>query len=185
MAHEAKQELPLFGVSAEFESADALLAAVHALHGQQLGRLDAYTPIPVPGLAAALGFKPEAIRPFAVLGVVLGFAGFMGMCVYALGYAYKFNIGGRPDVSWLSYIVPSFAFALMLAGGLTVLTMVILNRLPRLNHPAFNIPRFTGATQDRFFLAVEALDESFDADAAAQALRGLALQPLAIHPVSR
>ena len=185
MAHEAKQEAPLFGVSAEFASAEALLAAVHALKDRRLGRLDAYTPVPVPGLALALGLEPEAIRPFAVLGVVLGFAGFMGMCVYATGYAYIFNIGGRPDVSWLSYVVPSFAFALMLAGGLVVLAMVVLNRLPRLNHPAFNIPGFTRATQDRFFLAVEAQGRDFDADAAAQALRGLASQPLTIHPVPR
>lgn len=178
-------EAPLFAVGAEFATPDALLAAVRALRGRQFGRLDAYTPVPVPGLADALEFHPEAVRPFAVLGVIVAFAAFMAMCVYATGYAYKLNIGGRPDVSWPSYIVPSFAFSLMVAAALVVLAMVVLNRLPRLNHPAFNIPNFTRASQDRFFLAVEANGERFDAATVKQALQALALQPVAIHEVPR
>lgn len=176
---------PLFGISAEFADANALLAAVHALHGRGFGRLDAYTPVPVPGLADALGFHPEAIRPFAVLGVIGGFAAFMAMCVYETGAAYRLNIGGRPNVAWPSYIVPSFSFALMAAAALVVLAMVVLNRLPRLNHPAFNIPNFARASQDRFFLAVEARGDDFDAGEATRVLAALPSRPLAIHEVSR
>ncbi len=188
MAHKPEEdgtETPLYGIGAEFATPDALLAAVRALQGRQFGRLDAYTPVPVPGLADALGFHPEAVRPFAVLGTVAAFAAFMAMCAYATGYAYKLNIGGRPDISWASYIVPSFSFALMVAAGLVVLAMVILNRLPRLNHPAFNIPNFTRASQDRFFLAVEAQGERFDTAAVMRALEALALRPVAIHEVPR
>ena len=177
--HEA--EAPLFAVGAEFATPDALLAAVHALRGRRFGRLDAYTPVPVPGLADALEFHPETVRPFAVSGVVLAFAVFMAMCIYATGYAYKLNIGGRPDISWQSYIVPSFAFSLMVAAILVVLAMVVLNRLPRLTHPAFNIPDFTRASQDRFFLAIEADGDRFDIAAVTRALERLALRPVAIH----
>ncbi len=184
-AGEHEAAAPLYAVGAEFATPDALLAAVRALRDRRLGRLDAFTPVPVPGLADALEFHPEAVRPFAVLGVVLAFVAFMAMCVYATGYAYKLNIGGRPDVSWPSYIVPSFAFSLMVAAALVVLAMVVLNRLPRLNHPAFNMSGFTRASQDRFFLAVEADGEGFDVAGVTQALQGLALQPVAIHEVPR
>jgi len=181
----AEADAPLFGVSAEFATPDALLAAVCALRDHRLGRLDAFTPVPVQGLAEALGFHPETVRPFAVLGVIGGFAAFMAMCAYETGAAYRLNIGGRPNISWPSYIVPSFSFALMVAAALVVLAMIVLNRLPRLNHPAFNIPGFTRASQNRFYLAVEARDERFDPVAVTRALQGLASRPIAIHQVPR
>ncbi len=189
MAHShAEADAPLFGVSAEFATPDALLAAVCALRDHRLGRLDAFTPVPVQGLAEALGFHPETVRPFAVIGVIGvigGFAAFMAMCAYETGAAYRLNIGGRPNISWPSYIVPSFSFALMVAAALVVLAMIVLNRLPRLNHPAFNIPGFTRASQNRFYLAVEARDERFDPVAVTRALQGLASRPIAIHQVPR
>jgi len=186
VAHSDPQnEAPLYGVGAEFATPDALLAAVRALQARRFGRLDAYTPVPVQGLAEALKFHPEAVRPFAVLGVIGGFAAFMAMCAYYTGSAYRLNIGGRPNLSWPAYIVPSFSFALMVAAALIVLAMIVLNRLPRLNHPAFNIPDFTRASQDRFYLAVEATDGGFDPAAVTRALEGLASRPLAIHQVPR
>jgi len=184
-SHASDEKAPLYGVGAEFATPDALLAAVRALRDRRFGRLDAYTPVPVQGLAQALSFHPGTVRPFAVLGVVGGFAAFMAMCAYETGAAYRLNIGGRPNVSWPSYIVPSLSFALMVAAALIVLAMIVLNRLPRLNHPAFNIPDFTRASQDRFYLAVEARDDRFDPAAVTRALEGLASRPLAIHEVSR
>ncbi len=78
----------------------------------------------------------------------------MGMCIYATAYDYVFDIGGRPRVSWPAFVVPSLSFALMTGALATYLAMLFLNRLPRLNHPAFNIPDFTRVTQDRYFLTV-------------------------------
>ena len=41
------------------------------------------------------------------------------------------------------------------------LSMFILNRLPQPYHPVFNVPEFTRASLDRFFLLVEARDAHF------------------------
>jgi hypothetical protein len=40
-------------------------------------------------------------------------------------------------------------------------------------HPVFNVPRFATASQDRFFLAIEATDPNFDRTRTFEFLKGL------------
>ena len=82
-------------------------------------------------------------------------------------------------------MVPTASFAGLLAASAVVLMLLILNRLPRLNHPAFNIPGFDRASQDRFFVAVEQDGERFDPAEAERRLAALAVPPLAVHRVPR
>ena len=106
------------------------------------------------------------------------------MCVYATAYGYVFDVGGRPRFSWPSFVVPSVSFAMM-SGTLAVhAVFLFVNRLPRLNHPAFNIPGFGRVTQDRYFLAAEARGAGFDAARIERQLAALpegAGRPLAIR----
>ncbi len=178
---------PLWGVSAEFDTAAAMLAALSALRERDLGRLEAYAPVPIPeaAAAAALRLPRRPLFPVALIGAAVGAAAMFGMCTYATMVSYKFNIGGRPAFSWPSFIVPSMSFA-ALAGSLAVVgVMMVLNRLPRLNHPAFNIPGFSRATADRFFVAVESRDEGFAPDVVEAAFAALAMQPRRVSRVPR
>ncbi len=184
-SHDDPADAPLWGVSAEFETADGLVAAIEALRPQKLGRLDAFTPVPIPEVGRALGLHGQPIHPFALAGAALGGAAMFGMCTYATIWGYRFNIGGRPLFSWPSFVVPSFSFA-MLTGTLTVVAvLLVLNRLPRLNHPAFNIPDFARVTSDRFFIAVEARHDRFDPDQVERALQRLPLRPSRVSRVPR
>lgn len=185
MAHDANAEAPLWGVAAEFATPGGLAAAARAMRAARLGRVDCFTPVPLPAIGEALELRPGPVSLAAIGGAGAGFVAMMGMCLYATVFSYRFNIGGRPLVSWPAFVVPSVSFACLVGALAALLLMLFLNRLPRLNHPAFNIPGFSRATADRFFLAVEAQGEALDAQAVERHLAGLAEAPLAVHRVPR
>ena len=176
---------PLWGVSAEFDTPEAMLGALRGLRAHDLGRLDAFSPVPVPGAAAALDLPEQPVYPFAILGALVGAAAMFGMCTYATVWSYRFDIGGRPLFSWPAFIVPSVSFGGLLGAIVVYALMLLMSRLPRLNHPAFNIRNFTRVTADRYFVAVEARDDRFDVDEVEAVLAGLAARPRAINRVPR
>ncbi len=184
--HASSSLPPLYGVSAEFASPDAVLVAAHALRKLKLGKLDILSPVPIAGAIEAIGVAPRAIpQAMAVGACALGFAAMMGMCIYATAYDYVFDIGGRPLISWQAFMVPSVSFATLLGAAVVFFNMTFLNRLPLLNHPAFNIPGIGRVTQDRFFLTIEPVRDGFDVGAVERALSRLSPKPLAVHRVPR
>ena len=176
---------PLWGVAAEFDTSDAMLAALRALRERDFGRIDAFSPTPVWGAPELLNFHGQPIYPFALLGGALGAAAMFGMCTYATMLSYRFNIGGRPLFSWPYYVVPSVSFAALVGALAVVAAMLAFSRLPRLNHPAFNIPNFTRVTDGRFFVAVESRSDDFDPAAVESAIATLTMQPRNVHRVPR
>ena len=149
---------PLYGILAEFATADALIDAVRRTRAADLGKVEAYTPFPVEGLAEALGFTRNRVPLFALLGGVAGGLGTYFMQWYAAVLSYPLNIGGRPLHSWPSFIVPTFEFTILGAALAAVLGMLLANGLPRLHHPLFDRPEFDLASRNRFFLCVRADD---------------------------
>ncbi|KST61062.1 polysulfide reductase [Methylobacterium sp. GXS13] len=181
---------PLWGVSATFASHADLAAALQAVSGISPDQvhLDGHGPVPMPRTLRALGLEGRSILPYALAGALLGGAGFYAMCIYATAYDYVFLIGGRPRLSWPSFVVPSISFA-MTTGCIAIhLALLVLNRLPRLNHPAFNIPGFLRASDDRFFLSAEARSDRFDAARFERRLTSLPVEagrPLEIRRIPR
>ncbi len=155
----------LHGIVAEFDNPEDLVVAVHKAREQGYTRLDAYTPFPIHGLSEAIGFKdnrvPWIIFIFGLLGAAIGY----GLQYYITTINYQLNIGGRPTHSWPHYIPVTFESAVLLAAFAAVLGMLALNGLPHPHHPIFNHSRFELATDDRFFLCIEADDPKFSVEA--------------------
>jgi Protein of unknown function (DUF3341) len=155
--------MPLHGVMAEFATADELLAAAHAVHAAGYRKVDAYTPYPMEAVVEALEM-PRSKMPLVVLGggITGGLTGFF-LAYTTQVFIYPWNVGGRPYNSWPAYIVPTFECTILFAALAAVVGMCILNGLPQPYHPVWNVPAFERASNDRFFLVIEARDPKFDA----------------------
>jgi hypothetical protein len=75
---------------------------------------------------------------------------------------YPLNVGGRPLNSTIAFFPVTYEMTILLAAFGGALGMIALNGLPKPYHSIFNAPGFERASQDRFFLAIEAADPKFD-----------------------
>jgi hypothetical protein len=152
----------IYGLMAEFEAPEDLLRAARRAYEEGYRHMDAYTPFPVEGLAEAIGFRRNAVPFLVLIGGIIGCAGGFLLQYWASAIAYPLNVGGRPYLSWPSFIPVTFEMTVLVAALAAVLGMLALNRLPEPYHPVFNVPRFAFASRDRFFLCIEATDPKFD-----------------------
>jgi hypothetical protein len=152
----------IYGIVAEFLGPDELLAATQQAREAGYSELDAYAPYPVHGLAEALDFHNTRIPLTVLAGGALGFAVGYGLQYWVSVIDYPLNVGGKPYHSWPAFIPVSFELTVLFAAVAAVLGMLAWNGLPMPYHPLFNVPSFSLASQDRFFLCIESDDPQFD-----------------------
>jgi Protein of unknown function (DUF3341) len=171
--HTLALEVPIHGLLAEFENPDDLVAAARQARTAGYRKMDAYTPFPVEELHEALGLGPTWVPFLVLIGGVLGAASGYFLQYYISVIDYPLNIGGRPLHSWPAFIPVTFEMTVLVAGLFAVLGMLALNGLPMPYHPVFNVPSFTLASHDRFFLCIESRDPKFDRTDTRHFLEGL------------
>lgn len=163
----------LYGLMAEFDDPQSLLEAVKTARHEGYRKMEAYTPFSIDEISEQLGHGRGWIPLIVLLGGIFGGAGGFLMQWYAMAIAYPFNIGGRPLWSWPAFIPITFELTVLGAALCGALGMLALNGLPQPYHPVFNVERFGLATQNRFFLCVEATDPRFDLKQTRQMLNGM------------
>ena len=164
---------PLYGLLAEFDDADALVEAAKRVHADGYRKVDAYSPFPIEPVWEAFHADDRRVQLFVLIGGITGCLAGFGLCYWTQVIAYPLNIGGRPFNSWPSFIPVTFETTILFAAFTAVLGMIALNGLPMPYHPVFNVPRFSRASQDGFFLAIEAADPKFDRSRTFEFLKNL------------
>ena len=160
--HQQVTKPRLYGIMAEFDSPEKILAAALRARDEGYKAMDAYTPFPMEELTEALGIKHTTLSLFVLCcGIIGGLTGFF-MPYFAAVIDYPLNIGGRPLNGWPQWIPIPFELPILFAAIGAVVGMIFRNGLPRPVHPVFNLDRFERATRDRFFLCIEATDPKFD-----------------------
>ena len=156
------EEPTLFGLMAEFEEHEELLEAARRAYSEGYRRMDAYSPFPVEGLSEALGLEQSSIPLFTLAGGIIGGLGAYFMEWISMAKLYPINVGGRPMNSWPNFIPVTFELTVLIASVSAFVGVFVLCRLPQPHHPVFNVPEFERASNDRFFLCIDADDPKFD-----------------------
>ncbi|HJV26908.1 MAG TPA: DUF3341 domain-containing protein [Aromatoleum sp.] len=151
----------LYGVLAEFATADGLLAAAREAH-REGHFVEAYSPFAIEGLSDAIGFTRNRMPFVTFVGGLLGGVGAYALQWYSAVVDYPINAGGRPLDSWPAFVPAVFAVTLLGAALAAVVGMLAANGLPCLRHPLFEIREFDLATRNRFFLCLRPGPVGFD-----------------------
>ena len=162
----------LYGLLAEFETPAAIYEAAKQVHDAGYKWWDCHTPFPVHGLDKAMGVRPTILPVLVFLcgvtGTTIGFVlqWFTNATNFDFWFlvpirGYDFLISGKPALSGAVYPIVMFELTVLLAAVGCVVLMLLLNGLPMLYHPLLKNDRFRRATDDRFFIVIEARDPEF------------------------
>lgn len=176
-------ELPaIHGAMAEFETPEDLLQACERAYAEGYRRMDAYAPMPVEGLAEAIGYKRNYVALCVLIGGICGVIGGYSLLFWITVIAYPHNVGGRPLHSWPQYIPITFECMILLSALTALVSMLAMNGLPKPYHPVFNVPAFDRASVDRFFLCIESSDPKFRTEDTLEFLRETGAKEVSVVP---
>jgi Protein of unknown function (DUF3341) len=171
--YEAELEITgLYGIVAEFHDPDDLLHAAEMARDAGYTKMDAYSPMPIHGLAEAVLHYDDRVPWSAFFGGLFGCLGGWLIEYWIAVIDYAWNVGGKPLLSWPMMIPVAYELTILNAAFSAAGAMIFLNGLPRPYHSIFNAKNFDRATYDRFFLCIEAIDPQFDERQTARFLLG-------------
>ena len=152
----------LLGYIGEFSTPERLLDATKHARSEGFTCIDAFSPFPVEGMSEVLALKHDhRIGWITVAGGLFGFFGMLAIQIF-VNVDYPIEVGGRPLFAWPAFFVVDFELMILCAVSFAVAGMLIINRLPKLHHPLFGTARFGLASENRFFLYIDAKDPRFD-----------------------
>ncbi|MEM6821242.1 MAG: DUF3341 domain-containing protein, partial [Verrucomicrobiota bacterium] len=135
------KEGKLFGVAAEFKSAKALYHAAEKFRDAGYIRWDVYSPFPIHGMDDAMGLGRSKLSFFSLCGGITGLISAF-VLVYVTGYLdYPTVVQGKPLFAFEPSFPVFFELTILFTAFATIGSLLVLNMLPRLNHPMFNWDR--------------------------------------------
>jgi mono/diheme cytochrome c family protein len=155
--------LNLYGVTALFDTADAIIRAAKEVSKAGYKSFDVNTPYPVHGMDRSMGLSRSLV------GFVTTFLGFSGTAFillftfWSMSMDYPMVIGGKPYFSFPAFIPITFETTVLLGGVSTVIGLIALfASLPYNNHPLHDTDYMRSVSGDKFGIVIEASDPKFD-----------------------
>ncbi|GMU24316.1 MAG: hypothetical protein AMXMBFR13_43900 [Phycisphaerae bacterium] len=158
------------GLIAEFAGPDKLLAAAKQVRRAGYRAFEVYSPYPIHGMDEAMGLGRSKLGWIVIIAGAAGAAGAYGLQYYTSVVDYPLITAGKPYNSWQAFLPVIFELGVLLASFAAVLGMLALNGLPRWYHPVLKHAPFVRASDDGFFLTVDASDARFNINETAELL---------------
>lgn len=170
---EAPEELKLHGLLAEFDNVDDLITSCEKVRDSGYTKWDAHTPFPVHGIESSVGIK-DTILPWIVLvGGLVGLTAATLMQWWMNAVDYPYLVSGKPFFSLPADVPIMFELTVLFSAITAFMAVLVLNSLPQLHHHLFRSERFKRATDDRFFISIDANDPIFAIEKAKALLASL------------
>jgi len=144
-----------------FAHVDTTLQAIRELRAKGYADLTVYTPTPI----EEIEHEVERVRPLSMVRLFTLIGGLTGTSIgffLTIWSSLKWSLitGGKAPVSFPPFVIIAFELTILLGGLATVLAILVLGRLPRLQPSLTYDSRFT---VDRFGIAVACPAEKVDA----------------------
>lgn len=162
----------VYGYLAEFKSASALHKAAQKVRDAGFKKWDCYSPYPIHGLDGAMGLKRSILPWFVFFGGMTGTCTAFALAYTTQVYLYPTVVQAKPTNIFTvpAYFPVMFELTILFSGFTVLFGLLALMQLPRLNHPLFASKQFHRATDDGFFIAIEARDAQFSPEDTKQLL---------------
>ncbi|MEX0680217.1 MAG: DUF3341 domain-containing protein [Balneolales bacterium] len=160
-----------YGILAEFDNPADLMDAALSVNKAGYKHFDTYSPFPIHGMDDAMGMKPSGLGWIVLVHGIIGLLGGIALQVWSMDIAYPVHISGKPYLNFPAFVPVAFAIVILLSSFGAFFGMFFLNKLPRLYNPLFNSSRIAKATDDGFFICIEATDPLFTVNKTTDFLR--------------
>ena len=165
----------LYGLAAEFTTTPGIYHAAEKVHAAGYKWFDCQVPFAVHGLDRAMGVKMTILPILVFFG---GLTGLIAACVLQIFtnsleldiwallpvIGYQYDVSGKPLLGAAAFVPVAFEMTVLFSALTAVFGTLFLNKLPMFYHPTLKHPALSRATDDRFFLIIEARDPKFNHD---------------------
>ena len=122
---------------------------------------DVYSPFPVHGMDQAMALKKSKVGWFTFTGGCTGFTTGMTMIWFMNKFDYPLVVGGKPLFTPLYAFPVSYELTILLSAFGTLFGLALICGLPKWYNPLLKNPRFKRASNDKFFICIEATDPKY------------------------
>jgi len=178
-AHFEEERPVLAGYLAEFDEVGEVIAAAEKVRDAGYRRWDVHSPFPIHGIDEAMNIRPTILPWLVLAGGLFGLGGGLLMQWWMMAHDYQYMISGKPFFSLPAFIPIIFECTILCAAFTAVFGMLLLNKLPTHYNPILKSERFRRATNDRFFISIDATDPKFDETRTMELLKSL--EPIGIE----
>lgn len=152
----------VYGMMAEFTETPVVFHAAEHIRDAGYTQWDVHSPFPIHGIDTAMGMKPTILPRLAGGAAIVGVIVALLMQYYTNHWDFAFVVQGRDTAAWEAYLPITFELGVLATAFTCVFGMMALNGLPRFHHPLLSKASFLKVSDDRFVIAIEASDPSFD-----------------------
>ena len=156
----AKKRVALY--LAQYDTSAKVLHAAERVRKAGYTKFDTHTPFPVHGMDAAMGLPDSRVGWIVFFSGLTGVSSAYLMMWWMGGVDYPLIVGGKPGFTLPSSVPIMFELMVLLSAFGALFGMLHLNKLPRHHHPVFESDTFRSASDDKFFISIEAEDPKFD-----------------------